>query len=136
MLKKSLLFGLSVFLLALVIWNYVNTSNLHRTIMVENVSNIRLWSGYGVDRVATEQEVINIVNWFNSAKGIRENKEFAGTTEDSGIIVEEKNGSRFSIGRSGEDFEVQRKDEQGKLRSYWARQKEIKELLDKLATKT
>lgn len=136
MSKKLLLLGVIIFLVALVAWKSVNTMNLHRPIMVENISSIRLWGVYGVDRVATEPEVINIVNWFNSAKGIRENKEFAGTTEDSGIIVVEKNGSKFGIGRSGEDFEVQRKDEQGKLRSYWARQKEIKELLDKLATKT
>ena len=136
MSKKLLLLGVIVFLVALVTCKSVNTLNLHRPIMVENVPHIRLWSVYGVDRLATEQEVINIINWFDSAKDIRENEEFAGTTEDSGIKVEEKNGSKFSIARSGEDFEVQRKDEQGKLRSYWARQKEIKDLLDKLATKT
>lgn len=137
MAKKSLLLAVIIFLVALAAWKFVNTSNLHRPIKVENISRITLWGGYnGVNREATEQEVINIVNWFNSAYDIRGNKKFAGTTEESGIRIEEKNGIRFSIGRSGEDFEVQRKDEKGILRSYWARKKEIKELLDELAKRT
>jgi hypothetical protein len=110
---------------------------LHRPIKVENIARITLWGGYnGVNREASEQEVTNIVNWFNSVYDIRENKEFAGTTEESGVKIEEKDGTRFIIGRSGEDFEVQRKDQKGKLRSYWARQKDIKELLDQLVKKT
>jgi hypothetical protein len=134
MTKKSLVLVVIMFLVVLVAWKYVNTTNLHRPIKVENIARITLWGGYnGVDKEASEQEVTNIVNWFNSAYDIRENKEFAGTTEESGIKIEEKDGTRFSIGRSGEDFEVQRKDQKGKLRSYWVRQKDIKELLDELA---
>ncbi|KJR44378.1 hypothetical protein UF75_5245 [Desulfosporosinus sp. I2] len=64
---------------------------------------------------------------------VRENKDFAGTTPDSGIIVKEKNGKEFSILRSGKDFEVQRKDALGQIHSHWAIQKEIKTLLDELS---
>jgi hypothetical protein len=137
MAKKSILLVVIMFLVVLVAWKYVTTSNLYRPIKVENIARITLWGGYnGVNREASEQEVTNIVNWFNSVYDIRENKEFAGTTEESGIKIEEKDGTRFIIGRSGEDFEVQRKDQKGKLRSYWARQKDIKELLDQLVKKT
>ena len=85
--------------------------------------------------MATQEEIYNIVNWFNSASGIRENKDFAGETPDSGIILNEKNGKEFRILRSGKDFEVQRYDELGNNRSYWANQKEIRTLLDELAQK-
>jgi len=137
MAKKSLLLIVILFLVVPVAWKSVNNSSLHRPIKVENIARITLWGGYiGVSREASEQEVTNIVNWFNSAYDIRENKEFAGTTEESGIKIEEKDGTGFSIGRSGGDFEVQRKDQKGKLRSYWARQKDIKELLDQLAKRT
>jgi hypothetical protein len=134
MAKKSVVLVVIMFLVMLVVWKYVNTTNLHPPIKVKSITRITLWGGYnGVDKEASEQEVTNIVNWFNSAYDIRENKEFAGTTEESGIKIEGKDGTRFSIGRSGEGFEVQRKDQKGKLRSYWARQKDIKKLLDELA---
>jgi hypothetical protein len=134
MAKKSVVLVVIMFLVMLVVWKYVNTTNLHPPVKVESITRITFWGGYnGVDREASEQEVTNIVNWFNSAYDIRENKEFAGTTEESGIKIEGKDGTRFSIGRSGEGFEVQRKDQKGKLRSYWARQKDIKKLLDELA---
>jgi hypothetical protein len=134
MAKKLLVLGVIIVLGVLVAWKSTNISTLHRPIKVENISRITLWSVWGVNRQATQQEVINIVNWFNSSTDVRD-ANFVGTTEESGITVEEKDGSRFSINRSGEDFEVSRKDEKGTLRSYWARQKEIKSLLDELAKK-
>jgi len=134
MFKKSLFVGVIVLLLTFGIWTYAETSNLHRPIKVEDVSRMILW-GVGGYKEATQEEVSNIVNWFNSASGIRENKDFVGTTPDSGIIVKEKNGKEFSIIRSGKDFEVQRNDALGKNHSYWAIQKEIKTLLDELSQK-
>lgn len=135
MFKKSLLVGVVVLLLSLFLGmcTYVKTSNLHRSIKVEDISSITLWGGYGGYKEATQEEIGKIVNWFNSASGIRENEGFAGETPGSGIILNEKNGEKFSIIRSGKDFEVQRNDRSGKKRSYWAIQKEIKALLNELA---
>jgi hypothetical protein len=134
MFKKSLSVGIVVFLLTFGIWIYAETSNLHHPIKVEDISRIILWGSGGYEE-ATQEEISNIVNWFNSASGIRENKDFAGTTPDSGIIIKENNGNEFSIIRSGKDFEVQRKDALGINHSYWAIQKEIKILLDELSQK-
>lgn len=132
MLKKFLLVGIVVLLLS-GIWTYVNTSYLHRPIKVEDISSVTLWGGHGGHRDATQEEIINIVNWFNSASEIRANKGFAGETPDSGIVLKEKNGKEFSILRSGKDFEVQREGKVGERYSYWAIQNEIKALLNELA---
>jgi hypothetical protein len=133
MAKKSLLLAIAILFIVVAAWKCENPSNWHRPIKVDDISRIILWGSYnGVYRDATQQEVINIVNWFNSADDIR-NANFVGTTEESGIKVELKNCDKFGIGRSGQDFEVQRKDAFGISRSYWARQNEIKELLDELA---
>lgn len=133
--KKLLLMGIVVILLSLIsgIWPYIKTSYLHRPIKVEDISSMTLWGGHGGHRDATQEEIRNIVNWFNSASKIRANKGFAGETPASGIIIKEINGEEFGIIRSGKDFEVQRKGEFGEVYSYWAIQNEIKTLLDELA---
>ncbi|MBO8169666.1 MAG: hypothetical protein H0Z35_10845 [Thermoanaerobacteraceae bacterium] len=58
------------------------------------------------------------------------------TLLQSGIIINLKSGKRILILRSGQDFEVQRYDVRPKNISYWAKQQDIKEYLDKLATNT
>lgn len=136
MKRKSLTIGIVLIVLLLIcagIWAYSRSSNLHRPIKVENISSLTLWSGHADQKKATQEEIVSLVNWFNSASDIRENKTFAGETPDSGIVVKEKNGEEISIIRSGKDFEVQRYTKSGKIYSYWAIQKEIKTLLDDLA---
>lgn len=133
MIKKSLFIGIVLLLVISGIWTHVKTSNLHRPIKLENISSIVLWGGHGGQKEATQEEIRNIVNWFNYASDIRKNKGFAGETPDSGMVLKEKNGEEIRIVRSGKDFEVQREDKSGKIYSYWAVQKEIKTLLDKLA---
>jgi len=132
MFKKFFLVMAILLLITLSLWNHVKTSNLHLPIKAEDISRVTLW---GVDghKEATQEDVYNIINWFNSASDIRENIDFAGETPDSGIIIYEKNGKELSIIRSGKDFEVQRNDESGKRYSYWAIQNDIKILLGELA---
>lgn len=120
-------------LLLPVLGAYARTSYLPRPIKVEDISSINLWGGHRGHRDATQEEIRNIVIWFNSASEIRPNKGFAGETPDSGIVLKEKNGKEFSIFRSGKDFEVQREGKLGERYSYWAIQNEIKTLLDDLA---
>lgn len=129
MAKKLLLLAFIVLAVALVLWSYLSPSKWHQPIKVDDISNITLWGR--TSREATQEDVINIVKWFNSAYDIR-NANFVGTTEESGINVVMKNGEKVSIGRSGKDFEVQRKDKRGVYRSYWARQPQLKQLLDNL----
>ncbi|MDQ7092560.1 hypothetical protein REC12_03035 [Desulfosporosinus sp. PR] len=89
MKRKSLTIGIVLIVLLLIcagIWAYSRSSNLHRPIKVENISSLTLWSGHTDEKKATQEEIANLVNWFNSASDIRENKTFAGETPDSGII--------------------------------------------------
>ncbi len=141
MFKKLLALSIAaVVILAIAGWKLYSTSTLHRPLNIDEISRITLLGGWvgetgwvSSNREATEQEVKNIVNWFNSADGIRHNRDFAGTTAESSMRVELNNGEKFSIIRSGQDFEVQRKDQRGEPQSYWAKQKEIKNLLNELA---
>ena len=135
MVKKLLTMSFLVVLVVLVVRVFLNPATWHQQIRVEDVSRIIL-NGFGTGDIdATTQEVENIVTWFNSAYDIRD-ANFVGTTADSIITVVMRNGERFSISHGGKDFEVQRKDRLGILRSYWARQQDIKQLLDDLAKRT
>jgi len=57
------------------------------------------------------------------------NKNFAGTTPDSGIVIKLKSGEYISIISSGKDFEIQR-NINGEEVSYWGKNKYIKSLLE------
>lgn len=105
-----------------------STQSLHKEISVNEVSEIKLW-GYDEERKASNEEKIKIISWFNNATDIRRNKNFAGSTPYSGIIIQLNSEEKsILISRSGEEFEVQRDGI-----SYWAKESNIKQLLDELA---
>jgi hypothetical protein len=117
------------------LWQYPQRA--HQKIKSDDVTDIYVWAdGQGLGRiqkVAVDKEKTDIVNWFNSASDIRLNKSFAGETPQSGIVISIKNEKDINILRSGIDFEIQRVDSKTKeIKSYWARQKNIKDLLELL----
>jgi len=110
-------------------------NRLYTPIDVSKVQKIELWGqqvGEVTRREATNEEVSNIVKWFNSTTDIRENKDFAGETPAAGIVINLKYAPDIRILRSGRDFEVQRVNWLGINKSYWTRQSDIKRLLDQL----
>ncbi|OPY57633.1 MAG: hypothetical protein A4E55_01561 [Pelotomaculum sp. PtaU1.Bin035] len=131
---KKIIVLLLIILVPASIWYWGNRS-LHQPISVNNVVSIKIWTAIsGFDsRKAAPEEIQNIVKWFNSSNNIRQNKYFAGITPYAGIIIELKTGKQINIINSGEDFEVQRYVGFKKV-SYWAKQKDIRELLAKLAS--
>lgn len=108
---------------------------LHQSVSIDDVADIQVY-GAGTKMTAVNDRVLteNLIKWFNSATDIRPNKNFAGTTAESGIIINLKSGRGILILRSGKDFEIQRSNTRLKNISYWANQQELKEYLDKLAT--
>ncbi len=115
----------------------IGISSIHKPVSVADVSSIRVW-GNGLPaghsgRDATGKEISQIVKWLNESKDIRPNKDFAGTTPDSGIVINLKSGQSILILNSGSDFEVQREDI-GKRVSYWAKNPELRDFLAQLAT--
>lgn len=113
---------------------------MHIKIDVNNVESIRIYgAAIKGDKFANQDEIIDIINWFNSATDIGRNKDFQGVgTPESGIIIQLKSGfGNKSIGilKSGQDFEVQRYDKHGKYVSYWGKQINIKNILKEAAEK-
>lgn len=109
---------------------------LHKQISLDEVETIILWGikipeGYN-GRKATENEAKEIIEWFNSAFDISENKDFAGITPNAGIRIDLKSGEKISIFNTGKDFEVQRNDVKSKDISYWAKEQNIEQLLKDL----
>ena len=126
-------------MLIICLWLFWQSSNrIHRPLNIDNVSDIYLWAEdekFGrIQKLATDDEKKQIVNWFNSVWDIRRNKGFAGATPQSGIVISLKQGKSILILRSGFNFEIQRDDAKNshKKISYWARQQEIKNLLELL----
>ncbi len=115
-----------------------SSNRIHRPLNIDNVSNICLWANGDkigrIQKLSNDKEKKEIVNWFNSVWDIRRNKGFAGETPQSGIVISLKQGKNILILRSGSDFEIQRNDAKNphKTISYWARQQEIKNLLELL----
>lgn len=109
---------------------------LHRQINAENVESVILWGGKipeGTDgRNATEIEQHLIVDWFNSATDIRENKSKRGKSPLAGIRIQLKSREVIEIRYgSGEDFEVFRNNQN----PYWAVQPNLRELFEELGGK-
>lgn len=116
-------------------WKFYNiliSESIHKSVNPEQVFSIELWGEKYVSRTANNEETAKIIEWFNSATDIRENKEFAGTTPEAGIVIKLKSRQTILVIRSGTDFEIQRNDI-GKRVSYWAKQSNLRKLLEQLA---
>lgn len=129
---KRILYSLAIIGLLVLAWSWYSAREIHKPVSVDEVSRIRIWGASVITDMATKEETENIIKWFNSASDIRENKGFAGTTPEAGIYIDLKSGRTISIIRSGSDFEVQKGTVTGRT-SYWAKQSELRKLLDRLA---
>jgi hypothetical protein len=133
---KSIL-SIAALVLALVtfwIVRYYTDTSFHKKIDVNNVESIEMW-GHGADqgtKRAGQEDTEKIVGWFNSMTDIRANRDFAGTTPESGIVIKLKSGNKVLILSSGHDFEIQTVNDKGNPVAYWAKQPDIKDLLKKL----
>lgn len=111
----------------LIFYFFTNTSKLHEPVNVNDVESINIWGS--TNRMADSVEKQDIINWFNSTTDVRQNKYFAGTTPESGVLIKLINGSSIHILKSGTDFEVQRINSSGKFISYWGKQSNIRNIL-------
>lgn len=76
-----------------------------------------------------ELDIEEFLGYYNRICDIRNNKEGAGTTPDKRIIVELKDGREIGIYNSGEQFEVNFTDRDGRRCQYWGKQQEIANML-------
>jgi hypothetical protein len=106
--------------------------SVHKQISSDNISSIQVWGVHVKQREANKEEKEKIMKEFNSINSIRRNKDFQGTTPNSGITIKLKSGDHIIVIQSGIDFEIQRPAD-GKQISYWGKNKYIKELLNVLS---
>ncbi len=117
-----------IVLVGLLYYSMNNASKLHDQVDISEVESISILGKN--NRMARPDEIHEIISWFNGLTNVRHNKEFAGTTSESRIFINLKDGNSIHIINSGTDFEVQRKDQSGKIISYWGKQSNIRDLLD------
>ncbi len=134
-MKRVVIILLSLLILVIsgwIMYSKINNKPVHSSISNKEVSEITIYGTSGTRKLEDDAMVENIIKWFNQASDIRINKDFAGTTPESGIIIKLKSGRRVSILNSGSDFEIQRDDTRNENISYWARQHDIKRYLGEL----
>lgn len=105
----------------------------HIQIKLENVSQVIVYDSIKYHEM-NQSEINDFVSWYNECYDIRINRDFTGTVTLMGrIIINLKDGGGASIMLSGNDFEIQAYNpEKQKNISYWARQKNIENLLRSL----
>ncbi len=82
----------------------------------------------------TQEEISDLVSWFNDCTDIRLNSEFAGEVTIVGIVITTSD-SEITILDSGENFEIQvYTSKKNQAVSYWAKQKNIEALLETINT--
>ncbi len=79
------------------------------SIDIDEIESVIAWNDEaGIRRELPAEDFINICALVSSAKNVRENPEFAGTTPAYGLSVTTKEGKGISINESLGDVEVQR----------------------------
>lgn len=74
-------------------------------------------------------DIEEFLGYYNQIYDIRNNKEGVGTTPDSRIIIELKDGQEIGIYSSGDQFEVNFTNSDGERCQYWGKQQEIANML-------
>lgn len=76
-----------------------------------------------------ELDIDQFLTYYNQIYDVKENKTGEGTTEESRIVIEFKNGKEISIIDQSKKFEINFKDDKGKSQQYWGKQEEILNML-------
>lgn len=129
--RRLIISILLIFIFGFIFIIYLDDNTLHDKININDVEDIIVWGNNSRTEVASDKEQ-NIIDWFNKATEIRQNKNFAGTTSTSGIHIRLKDGKSIHILNSGTDFEVQRTNRSGKLIAYWGKQADLRKLLNSI----
>lgn len=79
--------------------------------------------------IRIDLDVEEFLAYYNQIYDLRDNKEGAGTTPDSKIVIELKDGEEISIFNSGDQFEVNFRENDGERHQYWGKQQEIANML-------
>lgn len=87
--RNLIILIISLLAIVIIYCFFTDTRKLHESISVSDVESINIWGD--TSRMANSDEKQDIVKWFNAITDVRENKDFAGTTPESGIIIKLNN---------------------------------------------
>ena len=105
--------------------NQININEVRRIYAIQTIEGEEVLNDFD------DYEVSEFVSWYNECEDIRSNKEFAGTVTLQYSICIDLENEHISILNSGKDFEIQIHDSTTKKKSsFWAKQKNIKEMLE------
>lgn len=76
-----------------------------------------------------ELDIDQFLTYYNQIHDVKENKTGEGTTPESRIVIELKNGKEIGIYDQSKKFEVNFEDDNGKTQQYWGMQEEIYNML-------
>ena len=76
-----------------------------------------------------ELDIDQFVEYYNEIDNIKENKNDEGTTPESWIVIELKDGSEVRIYDQSMKFEVVFEDDDGEIKQYWGEQEQIYNML-------
>ena len=134
-MKRLIIIAVSLIMILVlqgILYSKLMQKSVHLSIQKEDIADIEVYGSGGTKKIEDVALIDNIIMWFNQLSDIRVNKDFEGTTPESGIIINLKSGKKISILNSGSDFEIQRNDVRPENVSYWGKQQDIKAYLQGL----
>lgn len=127
--KKFLIIGIIVILGLIVggiVWALISKDEIPE-IKAKDVA--RIYYEDFTENGEKELDIDQFLTYYNQIHDIKNNKTGEGTTPESRIVIELKNGKEIGIYDQSKKFEINFQDDNGKTQQYWGMQEEIYNML-------
>ena len=130
--KKKMKIGIVavIFVVALVVVLAITKKELQLPkLEVEDISKVynKRLDAFNAEKV--DLDIEEFLRYYNQIDELRNNKEDAGTTPSSKIVIELNNGEEISIHNSGDQFQVSFEEGDDRFQ-YWGKQQGIANILE------
>ena len=129
-MKKKILFTVVIVVLALIVgglaWALMSKDEIPE-INAKDVA--RIYYEDFTENGEKELDIDQFLTYYNQIHDVKKNKTGEGTTPESRIVIELKNGKEIGIYDQSKKFEINFQDDNGKTQQYWGMQEEIYNML-------
>lgn len=129
-MKKKILITVVIVVLALIVgglaWALMSKDEIPE-INAKDVA--RIYYEDFTENGEKELDIDQFLTYYNQIYDVKENKTGEGTTPESRIVIELKNGKEIGIYDQSKKFEINFRDDNGKTQQYWGMQEEIYNML-------
>lgn len=129
-MKKKILITVVIVVLALIVgglaWALMSKDEIPE-INAKDVA--RIYYEDFTENGEKELDIDQFLTYYNHIHDVKENKTGEGTTPESRIVIELKNGKEIGIYDQSKKFEINFQDDNGKTQQYWGMQEEIYNML-------